>query len=49
MLRLRSGLNPHTWVPEASMLTTRPPKPSFIGINITEKVPFMYTMSFQHE
>ena len=26
--RLRSGLNPQTWVPEASMLTTRPPKPS---------------------
>jgi hypothetical protein len=21
------GLNPRTWVPEASMLTTRPPKP----------------------
>ena len=26
--RLRPGLNPQTWVPEASMLTTRPPKPS---------------------
>ena len=26
--RLRLGLNPQTWVPEASMLTTRPPKPS---------------------
>ena len=26
--RLRTGLNPQTWVPEASMLTTRPPKPS---------------------
>ena len=25
---LRPGLNPQTWVPEASMLTTRPPKPS---------------------
>ena len=24
--RLRPGLNPQTWVPEASMLTTRPPK-----------------------
>ena len=24
---LRPGLNPQTWVPEASMLTTRPPKP----------------------
>ena len=27
--RLRPGLNPQTWVPEASMLTTRPPKPSW--------------------
>ena len=26
--RLRPGLNPRTWVPVASMLTTRPPKPS---------------------
>ena len=26
--RLRPGLNLQTWVPEASMLTTRPPKPS---------------------
>ena len=26
--RLRPGLNPRTWVPEASMLTTRPQKPS---------------------
>ena len=26
--RLRPGLNPQTWVPEANMLTTRPPKPS---------------------
>ena len=26
--RLLPGLNPQTWVPEASMLTTRPPKPS---------------------
>jgi hypothetical protein len=24
---LRPGLNPRTWVPEASMLTTRPPQP----------------------
>jgi hypothetical protein len=27
--RLRSGANPRSWVPEASMLTTRPPKPLF--------------------
>ena len=26
--RLQPGLYPQTWVPEASMLTTRPPKPS---------------------
>ena len=26
--RLRPGLNPETWVPAASVLTTRPPKPS---------------------
>jgi hypothetical protein len=25
--RLQPGLNPQTWVPEASMLTTRPLKP----------------------
>jgi hypothetical protein len=25
--RLRPGLNPRTWIPEASMLTTRSPKP----------------------
>ena len=29
--RLRPGLNPQTWVPEASILTTRPPKPSIEG------------------
>jgi hypothetical protein len=27
ILRLRPGSNPRTWVPEASALTTRPPKP----------------------
>ena len=27
--RLRPGLNTQTWVPEANMLTTRPPKPSW--------------------
>jgi hypothetical protein len=26
--RLRPGFNPRPWAPEASMLTTRPPKPS---------------------
>ena len=33
--RLRPGLNPRTWVPEASMLTTRPPKPSCIIVRMT--------------
>ena len=28
-----NGLNPQTWVPEASMLTTRPPKPSNISVS----------------
>ena len=32
--RLWPGLNPQTWVPEASMLTTRPPKPSNIRNNV---------------
>ena len=31
--RLRPGLNPRTWVPEASMLTARPPKPSDISLS----------------
>jgi hypothetical protein len=26
---LRPGFNPRSWVPEASMLTTRPPKPLY--------------------
>ena len=29
--QLQPGLNPQTWVPEASMLTTRQPKPSHEG------------------
>ena len=29
--RLRPGLNPRSWVPEASTLTTRPPKPLTSG------------------
>ena len=32
--RLRPSLNPPTWVPEASMLATRPPKPSMEKSNI---------------
>ena len=35
--RLRPGLNPRTRVPVASMLTTRPPKPSKATANSTLK------------
>jgi hypothetical protein len=31
--RLRSGLSPRTWVPEASTLTPRPPKPLRTGLH----------------
>jgi hypothetical protein len=31
---LRPGLNPRPWVPEASMLTTRPPKPSEVCLYV---------------
>ena len=33
--RLRPGSNPRFWVPEASMLTTRPPKPLLFVICTT--------------
>jgi hypothetical protein len=32
--RLQLGSNPQTWVPEASMLTTRPPKPLLFSCNL---------------
>ena len=39
--RLRPGLNPQTWVPEVSMLTTRPTKPSPVpctgGMNVPQR------------
>ena len=35
--RLGPGLNPQTWVPGASMLTTRPPKPSYISVTLNLK------------
>ena len=31
--RIRPDLNPQNWVPEASMLTTRPPKPTYPKIH----------------
>ena len=33
--RLRPGLNPKTWVPEANMLTTRPPKLSVSALHVS--------------
>jgi hypothetical protein len=33
--RIRPGLNPRTWVPEASILTTRLPKPLGMGLAAT--------------
>ena len=42
--RLRPGLNPQTWVPEASMLTTRPPKSSTVG-SISDMVSNLRHMS----
>ena len=36
--RLRPGLNPRTRVPVASMLTTRPPKPSAVSLNALTNV-----------
>ena len=41
---LRPGLKPRTWVPEASMLTTRPPKPfNFVYYRVTF---FVYINTF---
>ena len=36
--RLRPRSNPRSWVPEASMLTTRPPKPvTLVGLDTQRK------------
>ena len=37
--RLRPGLNPQTRVPEASMLITRPPKPSKVKVKQSRNRP----------
>ena len=44
--RLQPGSNPRSWVPEASMLTTRPPKPliPFIYSVNNEKTIVQYTL-----
>ena len=42
--RLRPGLNPQTWVPEASMLTTRPPKPSYDDVRLMYAVMFQFAV-----
>ena len=44
--RLRPGSNPRSWVPEASMLTTRPPKPVLVE-NVTQ-VPTMIQTSLPY-
>jgi hypothetical protein len=36
--RLRSGANPRSWVPEASMLTPRPPKPLAVKLTLFRDV-----------
>ena len=47
--RLRPGLNPRTRVPEASMLTTRPPKPSLLSLcsslNVSDQVSHPYNIT----
>jgi hypothetical protein len=35
--RLRSGANPRSWVPEASMQTPRPPKPLWFSLQLPDK------------
>jgi hypothetical protein len=42
--RLRSGLNTRTWVPEASMLTTRPPKPLRLRFTLCGVLSFSFVM-----
>ena len=44
--RLRPGLNPRTRVPEASMLTTRPPKPSGSVVAWPAENPLSVTVEF---
>ena len=45
--RLRPGLNPQTWVPEASMLTTRPPKPSIEAIRTALRLLNLHQNKFE--
>ena len=46
--RLRPGLNPQTWVPKASMLTARPPKPLNQTLILTKLhgITFLQTLNF---
>jgi hypothetical protein len=49
ILRLKQGANPRSWVPEASMLTTRPPKPLrivYVQLKVQLDVLFMYSLFF---
>ena len=45
--RLRPGLNPRTWVPVASMLTTRPPKPSCFTGTCSSYLKLIFTFYVQ--
>jgi len=51
--RLRPGLNPRSWVPEASMLTTRPPKPlhpQYVQcFTATTSIPRTYDYNLQYQ
>jgi hypothetical protein len=44
--RLRSGANPRTWVPKASMLTTRPPKPLIRSPDRSAHSQSLYRLSY---
>jgi hypothetical protein len=44
--RLRSGANPRTWVPKASMLTTRPPKPLIHSLDRPALSQSLYRLSY---
>jgi hypothetical protein len=44
--RLRLGANPRSWVPETSMLTTRPPEPLCVTLTTDEVLLLLLTYLF---
>jgi hypothetical protein len=44
--RLRSGANPRSWVPEASMQTPRPPKPLIRSPDLPARSQSLYRLSY---